>query len=391
MTQSFSYTGRRRFLTQALAGTMTLGLPSYVFAQAPADFNGNTLDRLFLNAVSEHEIPGAVAAIGSKGKTIWRGVFGHQALIPHPESMTWHTLFDMASLTKPLITAPSVMQLYEQGKIKLDTPACHYLPDFAAQGKEHITIRHLLTHYSGLQPDLDLGTPWSGKEIAAQLACNAVPQSKAGKKFVYSDINYIVLGLIVEALSGLPLDIYATRHILQPLGLKRSFFRPDPALYDDIAPTQFDENGTMLRGVVHDPTARRMGGVAGHAGLFSCADDIITYAKALLARRAGQPSLFPLSQKTVIMMSTPQQPHKKTDLRGLGWDINTHYSTPRGAVFPLTSFGHTGFTGTSLWLVPETQTFVMILTNRVHPDGKGKIIPLRHDVATEAAIALRQN
>lgn len=347
------------------------------------------LNSLFVQAIAAHQTPGAVCAVCHKGQTVWQGVYGQQATTPTPEPMLWSTLFDMASLTKVLITAPAIMQFYERGQLKLDDPVSKYLPAFGANHKTGITIRHLLTHYSGLAPDLDLSYPWSGHQTALTLAFNSTPEHKPGEKFVYSDINFLVLGALVEKLSGITLDEYATQNILQPLGLKRSFFKPDPALNPAIAPTQFDENGILLRGIVHDPTARRMGGVAGHAGLFSCADDTLTYAKALLARRAGRPSAFPLQPQTLVLMSTPQQPKGRPDLRGLGWDIATHYSTPRGDIFPASSFGHTGFTGTSMWLDPQTESAVIILTNRVHPNGKGNVIALRHNAATAAALALQ--
>jgi CubicO group peptidase (beta-lactamase class C family) len=218
---------------------------------------------------------------------------------------------------------------------------------------------------------------------------NSAPQTPPGEQFVYSDLNFITLGLIVEHLSGQTLAAYAMEHILKPLGLHNSFFLPAPSYQSTIAPTQYDESGHMLRGIVHDPTTRRMGGVAGHAGLFSCAQDTVSYTQAMLNRLAGLPSTFPLQAETLYLMSTPQQPAGKTDLRGLGWDIATHYSTARGAYFPSSSFGHTGFTGTSLWLVPNTRSFVMILTNRVHPHGQGNVVALRRDVATAAALALR--
>ncbi|MFE8873941.1 serine hydrolase domain-containing protein [Acetobacter persici] len=381
----------RRMVLQNGARAAGLGLlgAHAAKAQSTAENHFAALDQIFQKAVQEGKTPGAVAAIGQAGNTVWKGVFGHRALVPRQEPMTWATLFDMASLTKVLITAPAIMQLYERGLVRLDAPVSTYLPAFATNGKQAITVRLLLTHYSGLAPDLDLSTPWHGKEAAVQRVMDARPAHPHGEQFVYSDINFITLGLIVEKLSGLPLDIYATRNILQPLGLSRTFFLPDSALHDSIAPTQYDEQNQMLRGVVHDPTTRRMDGVAGHAGLFSCADDMLTYAHALLARRAGLPSAFPLRPETLVLMSTPQQPAGKSDLRGLGWDIATHYSSPRGEHFPASSFGHTGFTGTSLWLVPEKETFVLILTNRVHPDGKGNVIALRKDIATAAALALQ--
>ncbi|MFT9331912.1 MAG: serine hydrolase domain-containing protein [Acetobacter persici] len=387
----FSSRFSRRMVLQngALAAGLGLLGTHAAKAQSTQENRFAALDQIFQKAVQEGKTPGAVAAIGQAGNTVWKGVFGHRALVPRQEPMTWATLFDMASLTKVLITAPAIMQLYERGLVRLDAPVSTYLPAFATNGKQAITVRLLLTHYSGLAPDLDLSTPWHGKEAAVQRVMDARPAHPPGEQFVYSDINFITLGLIVEKLSGLPLDIYATRNILQPLGLSRTFFLPDSALHDSIAPTQYDEQNQMLRGVVHDPTTRRMDGVAGHAGLFSCADDMLTYAHALLARRAGLPSAFPLRPETLVLMSIPQQPAGKSDLRGLGWDIATHYSSPRGEHFPASSFGHTGFTGTSLWLVPEKETFVLILTNRVHPDGKGNDIALRKDIATAAALALQ--
>ncbi|MFT8473543.1 serine hydrolase domain-containing protein [Acetobacter persici] len=389
MPSSSRFSRRMVLQNGALAAGLGLLGAHAAKAQSTPENRFAALDQIFQKAVQEGKTPGAVAAIGQAGNTVWKGVFGHRALVPRQEPMTWATLFDMASLTKVLITAPAIMQLYERGLVRLDAPVSTYLPAFATNGKQAITVRLLLTHYSGLAPDLDLSTPWHGKKSAVQRVMDARPAHPPGEQFVYSDINFITLGLIVEKLSGLPLDIYATRNILQPLGLSRTFFLPDSALHDSIAPTQYDEQNQMLRGVVHDPTTRRMDGVAGHAGLFSCADDMLTYAHALLARRAGLPSAFPLRPETLVLMSTPQQPAGKSDLRGLGWDIATHYSSPRGEHFPASSFGHTGFTGTSLWLVPEKETFVLILTNRVHPDGKGNVIALRKDIATAAALALQ--
>ena len=381
---------RRKILQTGLAHATCLASTfPLAHAQQPQPTPFAPVDEIFRKAIQNGRMPGAVATIGHEGQMVWKGVFGQRALLPTAEAMTWNTIFDMASLTKVLITAPAIMQFYEQGQIALDTPACHYLPAFAANGKQNITIRQLLTHYSGLAPDLDLSFAWQGKQTGVQMLMNSVPQTPPGERFVYSDLNFITLGLIVERLSGQSLAAYATDHILKPLGLHNSFFLPPSSQQLNIAPTQFDENGQMLRGVVHDPSARRMGGFAGHAGLFSCAQDTVTYAHAMLDKLAGLPSPFPLQAETLHLMSTPQQPAGKTDLRGLGWDIATHYSTARGAYFPATSFGHTGFTGTSLWLEPNNRSFVIILTNRVHPYGQGNVVALRRDVATAAALALR--
>ncbi|GAA4502256.1 serine hydrolase domain-containing protein [Gluconacetobacter tumulicola] len=376
---------------EVLRGGALLGLTGVAgCASRPGGADFAPVGRLLSEAVARGDVPGVVAAVGHGGRVVYRGVYGHRALLPVPEPQSWTTRFDMASLTKPTMTALAVMQLWEQGAFALDEPVARRLPAFAAAGKEGITIRHLLTHYSGLPPDLELSTPWQGKDEAVRRVMDTRPDRPAGERFVYSDINFITLGLLVETLSGQTLDGYAAQHILAPLGMAHSGFRPDAGLIPQIAPTQFDENHVILRGVVHDPTARRMGGVAGHAGLFSDADDMVLYAQALLDRRAGRPSAFPLKRETLVLMTTPQQPAGRTDLRGLGWDIATHYSTPRGDLFPVGSFGHTGFTGTSLWMDPVSDSFVLILTNRVHPDGGHgrQTIQLRHDVATAAARAL---
>ena len=377
--------GRRQFI---LGGTVAAAISLSGCARSvPADPFAD-VDRLVRSAVKEDQTPGAVVVIGHGGHVVHRYVYGNRALVPEREALTWDTHFDMASLTKPTMTALAVMQLAEAGRLNIDDPVSKYLPDFAVNGKAAITLRLLLTHYSGLPPDVPLDDAWSGKAEGVRRAMNSLLINPPGAKFVYSDINFITLGLIVEKTSGLTLDQYARRNILDPLGMTQSGFLPDPALRPIIAPTQFDADGTMLRGVVHDPTARRMGGLAGHAGLFSDAQDMTLYAQALLDRLAGRSSKFPLGRETLVQMTTPQQPKGKTELRGLGWDIDTHYSTPRGDLFSHHSFGHTGFTGTSLWIDPDTDSYVLILTNRVHPSGGHSVVKLRHDIATAAAKAL---
>ena len=354
------------------------------FAQQ-GDFS--RIDELVGNAVDQHQIPGAVVIIGHNGRVVFRKAYGERSLEPTREAMTMDTIFDMASLTKPLMTAAAVMQLCEQGKLSFNDPVAKYLPEFAANGKQDITIRQLLTHYSGLPPDLSLEQPWEGKAEAFKQAFAVQPATPAGVRFVYSDINFIVLGALVEKLSGIPEDEYAQQKIITPLGLRDTRYLPPTEWSDRIAPTQY-EHGVMLRGVVHDPTARRMGGVAGHAGLFSTADDVAVYAQNLLDRLAGKPSRFPLSRALLQKMVTPEQPVTGTALRGFGWDIDSPYSSNRGEIFPVGSFGHTGFTGTSLWIDPVSDTYVIVLTNSVHPNGHGSTIALRAKIADAAAIAL---
>jgi uncharacterized protein YbbC (DUF1343 family)/CubicO group peptidase (beta-lactamase class C family) len=341
-----------------------------------------TVDAVIDQAIHENQIPGAVLVVGHDGHVIYRKAYGSRALEPQREPMTLDTIFDLASLTKVIATTPAVMQLVEQGKVRLNDPVAKYLPEFAQNGKQDIMVRQLLTHYSGLEPDLDLKTPWEGKETAYNMAFAETPDEPAGSKFTYSDINFIMLGALVERVSGETLDAYATQHIFAPLRMTHTRFLPPAAWRAKIAPTQYDENDHMLRGVVHDPTARRMGDVAGQAGLFSTADDLAKFAQALL--NGGAPILSSLS---VEKMTRPEQPPSAPVLRGFGWDIDSPFSSNRGDLLPVGGFGHTGFTGTSMWIDPTTQTYIILLTNAVHPRG-GNAIALRSKVATAVAAAL---
>jgi uncharacterized protein YbbC (DUF1343 family)/CubicO group peptidase (beta-lactamase class C family) len=345
------------------------------------------VDSVIEQAVGDGSIPGAVLVVGHDGAVVYRKAYGHRALEPKLEPMTLDTVFDVASLTKVIATTTAVMQLVEKGRVRLNDPVAKYLPEFAQNGKEDITVRQLLTHYSGMAPDLDLSTPWEGKKTAYDLAFVEPPETTPGAGFIYSDINFITLGALVEKVSGEMLDVYTAQHIFAPLKMTRTRFVPPVAWragwIQKIAPTQYDENEHMLRGVVHDPTARRMGGVAGHAGLFSTGDDLAKFAQALLNGGGGI-----LSPLMVEKMTSPETPPAATVLRGFGWDIDSPFSSNRGDLLPVGSFGHTGFTGTSVWIDPTTQTYIILLTNAVHPRGKGNAIGLRSKVATEVASAL---
>jgi uncharacterized protein YbbC (DUF1343 family)/CubicO group peptidase (beta-lactamase class C family) len=340
------------------------------------------VDAVIEQAIQERQIPGAVLVVGHDGRVIYRKAYGERALEPRREPMTLDTIFDLASLTKVIATTTVVMQLVEQGKVRLNDPVAKYLPEFAQNGKEDITLRQLLTHYSGLEPDLDLKTTWEGKETAYGMAFAGAPEDPPGSKFTYSDINFIVLGALVERVSGETLDEYAMRHIFVPLKMMHTRFLPPASWLPKIAPTQYDENEHMLWGVVHDPTARRMGGVAGHAGLFSTGDDLAKFAQALLNGGDGI-----LSALSVEKMTRPEQPPSAPVLRGFGWDIDSPFSSNRGDLLPVGSYGHTGWTGTSMWIDPTTRTYIILLTNAVHPRG-GNAIGLRTKVATAVAAAL---
>ena len=340
------------------------------------------LDAILKDAVDRGNMPGAVLVVAHNGHIVYRKAFGWRSLEPAREPMTVRTIFDLASLTKCIATTTAVMQLIDSGRIRLNDPVAAYLPEFSQNGKGQITVRELLTHYSGLAPDLDLKEPWEGRDTAFKMAMESKPVNPPGTRFVYSDINFETLGFLVEKVSGMPLNVYAEKKIFVPLGMNETRFLPPAAWTRRIAPTQYDENGKMLRGTVHDPTARRMGGIAGHAGLFSTADDLARFAQELLSGHVL------LSRSAIEKMATPQQPATAPSLRGLGWDIDSPFASNRGELLPMASFGHTGFTGTSLWIDPTTDTYVILLTNAVHPQGNGSVISLRARVATAVVHSL---
>ena len=350
-------------------------------AGPPSDRLG-LLDAIVQSAIADGQMPGAVLLVGHDGQVVYRRAFGERSLEPKREPMTVDTIFDLASLTKVVATTTAVMQLVEHGKVRLNDPVEKYIPEFAQNDKEDITVRELLTHLSGLPEDLDLTQPWEGRETGYRMAFAEKTAYPPGSRFLYSDINFITLGALVERVTDTTLDAYCAKNIFAPLLMTHTRFVPPAAWRPQIAPTQYDENEKMLRGVVHDPTARRMGGVAGHAGLFSTADDLSRFAQALLN---GSKILSPL---TVEKMTTPQQPPSSPVLRGLGWDIDSPFSSDRGDLLPVGSFGHTGFTGTSLWIDPTTRTYIILLTNAVHPRGKGSAVALRSKIATAVAAAL---
>jgi uncharacterized protein YbbC (DUF1343 family)/CubicO group peptidase (beta-lactamase class C family) len=358
----------------------------------------DAIEPLVTEAIAGKKLPGAVVLVGRGEKTLYQKAIGNRALVPSAEPMTFDTIFDVASLTKVVATTTSVMILLEEGRIRLSDRVSSFVPGFERYGKADITVRHLMTHASGLRPDVDLGDAWKGYETAINLAIEEVPTSLPGERFVYSDINYFLLGDIVRRVSGRPLDEFARERIFEPLGMKDTLFLPGAALRPRIAPTESctpfgwpceGPGVSMLRGVVHDPTARRMGGVAGHAGLFSTAADLAIFCRMLLngGEYKGARILAPL---TVAKMTMPASGPGERNVRGLGWDLDSAYSSNRGELLPLGSFGHTGFTGTSIWIDPATDLFVVFLSNRVHPDGKGDVTPLRAKVATVAASAISE-
>jgi len=344
----------------------------------------DAIDPLIQSAIAERKLPGAVVLVGLGERTLYQKAIGQRAVVPSAERMTLDTIFDVASLTKVVATTTSVMILIDEGKIGLNDRVAAFIPGFERHGKGTITIRQLMTHVSGLRPDVDLADSWSGYDTAIRLAADEVPTAAPGTRFVYSDINFFLLGDIVRRVSGMPLDRFSHERIFAPLGMTDTGFTPAEAARTRIAPTG---DMTSVRGVVHDPTARRMGGVAGHAGLFSTAADLATFCRMVLGGGVHR-SVRILSPLAVARMTSRATPLEERNVRGLGWDIDSSFSSNRGELFPVGSFGHTGFTGTSLWIDPDSDMFVVFLSNRVHPDGKGDVTQLRGRVATVAASAL---
>ena len=466
---------------QATPEPRAIPTPTQVPNAAPtADFAA--VSKLMNDAIAANRLPGALVVVGHGGKVVFHQAYGSRKLAGEPgldgspapaESMTEDTIFDLASLTKSLATATAVMQLYEQGKVEFDTPVQQYLPDFNTANdpqRAKVTVRMLLTHTSGEPGDVDLRDPWgldgADKSEGIRRALTTPLQSGPAEVFRYSDINFILLGALVEKVAGEPEDVYVQQNVFAPLGMEDTRYLPSakacgphqlrgaaiawapapqanvacPAdtwstnLLSRIAPTARDEESRadpsknpdldyLLRGTVHDTTARRMGGVAGHAGVFSTAHDVSIYAQALLDQLAGRPSKFPLTQATLELMTSPQQPGHTTqqiaaandaareaiattpnttdpllapsypaingqNLRGFGWDIDTFYSVPRGMIFPIGSFGHSGFTGTTLWIDPASDTYVILLSNSIHTRGSPPIRDLAGEVATATAQAL---
>jgi uncharacterized protein YbbC (DUF1343 family)/CubicO group peptidase (beta-lactamase class C family) len=348
---------------------------------------GPALDQAITSAIREKKTPGAVVLVGHNGRIVYQKAYGNRAVIPRREPMTMNTIFDIASLTKVIATTSGMMKLVEQGKVRMGDKVTEYLPEFQG-GKSDITVRELMTHYSGLRPDLDLEPGWSGYDTGIAKAVADLPENPPDSKFTYSDINFILLGEIVHRVSGKPLPEFVHDEIFAPLGMKDTTFNPAARLRPRIAPTEIPKGSRQpLRGIVHDPTARNMGGVAGHAGLFSTARDLSKFAEMMLAGGVGN-GVRIFSPLTIHAFTTPHSPAGLADVRGLGWDIDSRFSGNRGDLFPVGSYGHTGFTGTSIWIDPWSDSYVILLTNSVHPKLRPSITPLRGMVANAAAAGL---
>ncbi|MDA8239698.1 MAG: DUF1343 domain-containing protein [Nitrospiraceae bacterium] len=338
-------------------------------------------------SVRDRKTPGAVVLVGNRDEVVYRRAFGFRSLEPEKAPMTEDTVFDLASLTKVVATTTAIMQLAEKGKLDIEYPVDRYWRAFGKNGKGKITVRQLLTHYSGLRPDLSLRPQWSGYRNAMRKIVAEKPVIPPGTGYIYSDINFEVLGELVRRVSGLSLDKYCSTYIFGPLGMRDTVFLPPVSLQRRIAPTQY-YLGKMLCGKAHDPSCFRMGGVAGHAGLFSTADDLSRFARMLLNKGSYQGKKI-LSPKSIQEMTMPQSPPGGKKLRGFGWEIERPLGSDGEGSSSSGAYGHLGYTGTALWIDPATETYIILLTNRVHPDGKGDVKELRAGIKRVVADALR--
>lgn len=335
---------------------------------------------LIETAIEAGDLPGAVVCLADAKKIRYLKAFGDRQVEPNTVAMTTDTVFDLASITKPVATATSIALLCQQGKIDLKASVSKYLPEFNGHKKETITVEQCLLHTSGLIPDNALADYQDGDEASWQRICDLKLRSDPGTKFSYSDVGFIVLGKLVKQISKKPLDQFAREQIYQPMGMNETMFNPDSDLKQRAAPTE-KQGDRWLRGQVHDPRSSRMGGVAGHAGLFSTAQDLVTYAQNLLAAERGQSAV--MEKQTFDRMTAPHTVPRGT--RALGWDHQSPYSSNRGTALSASAFGHGGFTGTVLWIDPEKQLIFVFLSSRLHPDGKGSVNKLAGQIATVAA------
>jgi uncharacterized protein YbbC (DUF1343 family)/CubicO group peptidase (beta-lactamase class C family) len=343
------------------------------------------IDHVVARALDRGEMAGCVVLIGRRAGIVFERAYGNRSVEPKTVPMTTDTLFDMASLTKPTATATSVMILIERGQLRLQDKVAKFFPAFAAHGKENVTIEQLLVHSAGLIPDNALEDYDDGWESAKPRICDLVPLAEPGARFRYSDVGFILLGKIVERVTGKPVNEFAKEEIFAKLGMDDSGYLPSEELRARAATTE-KRDGEWLVGEVHDPRAAKMGGVAGHAGLFSTAQDMAVYAQMMLHGGSCRDVRI-LSPATVDEMIRPRNIDGQQ--RALGWDHKSAYSRNRGELMSDRAFGHGGFTGTAMWIDPQLDLYVIFLSNRLHPDGSGEVNDLAGRIGTIACAAIR--
>ena len=346
----------------------------------------NRIDDIVQEGLEQDKMPGCVVLIGRREGIAFRRVYGFRQLQPEKVDMTVDTVFDLASLTKPIATATSVMALIQQGTLDPNATVATYLPEFAQNGKETITIRHLLTHTGGLIADNSMSDYVDGADEAFARIYGLKPTAAPGESFTYSDVGFIVLGQVVKAVSGKDVHDFSHEHIFEPLRMTETGYLPNDELKARSAVTE-QRDGHWMQGEVHDPRAFALNGIAGHAGLFSTANDLARYATMMLGGGRLHDVQI-LDASTYKLMTTAVEIPRGR--RALGWDAKTGYSSNRSDLMSSQAFGHGGFTGTGIWIDPVQNLYVIFLSNRVHPDGKGLVNPLIGRIGTIASAAIVQ-
>jgi uncharacterized protein YbbC (DUF1343 family)/CubicO group peptidase (beta-lactamase class C family) len=375
---------RRARLLRPLS--LLLGLLALATAAPAQPVDLTAVDEVARDAVQSGDIPGVVVLVGRGEDVLLLRAYGARRVVPDVVPMTTDTIFDIASLTKPLGTTLAVMALVERGDVKLDAPLGRYVPEFRKPAFAQVTIHRLLTHSAGFPA---IPPPGTVKPSVAETmrAIQRLPFDYApGTGTQYSDVGFMLLGEVVRRASGQPLDRYLQTTVFKRLGLRDTTFNPGPGLRDRIAPTEF-ASGKMLLGEVHDPRARTLGGVAGHAGMFSTAADLSRLCRMLVAGgELGGVRLFKPDTVRAMLTRNPDG----TGSRALGWDVSSVYARSMLPFFPPESAIHTGFTGTSVMIEPQSGTYLILLTNRVHPHGGGsaRIRELRVRVAAAVGASL---
>ena len=356
---------------------------SPVQAAQPQTPSFELIETVVKQGIKDGKLPGAVVVIADHDKVLYRRAFGNRQIEPVAEPMTLDTVFDLASLTKPIATTTSVMKLIDEGKLSPRANVSEYLPEFGKHGKDLITVEDLLLHVGGLIPDNSLNDYRDGVEMSWENICELKLVTERGTRFTYTDVGFIVLGKLVEKISGQTLDAFSQVNVFQPLGMSETTFNPIAELRKRAAPTE-QRDGKWLKGEVHDPLAHLLGGVAGHAGLFSTADDLTRYGQQMLRLAMGN-ERAPFGQATFAMMTRPRSVERDSKVIGTrtyGWDHRSPFSSNRGDQFSDSAFGHGGFTGTVMWIDPEKDRVFIFLSNRLHPNGNGSVNRLAGEIAS---------
>lgn len=335
-------------------------------------YDFSKVEKFINESIANSSFPGAVLLVGNRDSIIYQKAFGHFTYDKNSQEVSTSTIYDLASLTKVIATTTAIMLLVDRKMISLDDKVITYIPEFRDNGKDGITIRNLLKHNSGLPAWKKFYPDKKNKQEVIDDICKTKPEFMPGTKTLYSDLGFIILGIIIEKISGISLDNFCAKEIFEPLQMKRTYYKPDKNLKPEIAPTEIDNywRKRLIQGEVHDETASIMDGVSGHAGLFSTSGDLYKLVKVLLngGMNSDQKYISSSTLKTFLNRES------KSEIRLLGWDAKSKTGSSAGQYFGESSFGHTGFTGTSVWGNSEQNLIVVFLTNRVYPSRENKKI-----------------